>query len=170
MDAFKVIVIGTVAALFAALGYVLTSGGGVANDGGAKGEGATQSAPVSHEKYKNGELPHSALTSIGNGHQLAKKPAKAFKKLAKALKAAGHDYAVNSAYRSLDEQKDLVAKLGTLDDGGRAAKVGTSEHGLGTAVDMTLSWEAVEWLRANAGKYGFKETISEEPWHWAYVN
>lgn len=73
---------------------------------------------------------------------------------------------VNSAYRDLAEQRELVDRYGLLEDGGRAAPVGGSQHGEGTCVDVTLDFEALAWMRENAPAHGFVETIPGEPWHW----
>jgi len=124
-------------------------------------------APTS--KGTNGALSQSDLAEISGSHLLTTQAAQAFGKLSAAMKDAGISFTVNSAYRSVAQQQALVDDLGLLEDGGKAAPVGTSEHGWGTAVDMTLDWDGVEWLRDHAGAYGFKETISGEPWHWNFV-
>ncbi len=129
----------------------------------------TSPAAAETPTYENGKIPAEELTAIGDGYQLVKPAAKAYKKMTTALTEAGHAYTLNSAYRTIEEQEQLVEDLGLLEEGGRAAAVGTSEHGLGTAVDLKLDWDAVEWLRANAATYGFAETIADEPWHWNYV-
>lgn len=54
-----------------------------------------------------------------------------------------------------------------------AAKPGYSDHQDGTAFDfVAITRDSVEfkWLVANASKYGFKNTVLTEPWHWKYVN
>jgi LAS superfamily LD-carboxypeptidase LdcB len=124
---------------------------------------------VETPQYENGKIPEEELQDIGEGHQLIKPAAQAFAKMTAALNEAGHSYTLNSAYRTIEEQEQLVEDLGLLEEGGRAAAVGTSEHGLGTAVDLKLDWDAVEWLRAHAAALGFAETIPEEPWHWNYI-
>jgi D-alanyl-D-alanine carboxypeptidase len=63
------------------------------------------------------------------------------------------------------------------------APPGYSEHALGTVVDFTPSnWRfagtpAYNWLKNNAGRFGFFETLPEsskretpwEAWHWKYI-
>lgn len=117
----------------------------------------------------NGRLPQDALSEIEPGFLLVHGAADAYGELIDALEAAGHTATLNSAYRSLDEQQRLIDTLGLLDDGGLAAPLGTSEHGDGIAVDLSLDWDALMWMRANAHEFGFAETVNDEPWHWAYV-
>lgn len=116
----------------------------------------------------NGRLSPDRLTEIGDGFTLRTDAAKAYGKLRKAARKADVTWTVNSAYRSHAEQVEMVEKFGLLENGGRAAAPGTSEHGLGLSVDLSLEWEEVEWMREHAGAYGFAETIPEEPWHWTY--
>jgi len=97
-----------------------------------------------------------------------------------------------SAYRTVTYQANLVRRK--LDEGQSVQRVlstsaapGYSEHHSGRAVDLTTpgkkpldedfsKTKAYEWLKANAGIYGFKESyprnnrhgIQWEPWHWCY--
>ena len=51
-----------------------------------------------------------------------------------------------------------------------AACPGTSNHGLGIAVDVAnASGNRLNWLLANAQKYGFSWEIQSEPWHIRYT-
>jgi LAS superfamily LD-carboxypeptidase LdcB len=63
-----------------------------------------------------------------------------------------------------------------------AARPGTSNHGLGLAVDFaeerngkpgveSVSPAFVKWLDKNANRFGFFREFSSgaEPWHWRYV-
>src|SRR4051812_34326749 len=94
-----------------------------------------------------------------------------------AAAAAGHVLAVNSAFRSYEEQARVHA---SIKQPGRAALPGQSEHQLGTAVDLKLpSAEAADWLAAHAADFGFvrsyppgKHKITgyrPEPWHVRFV-
>lgn len=52
-----------------------------------------------------------------------------------------------------------------------AACPGTSNHGLGLAIDVAnASGGRLTWLLANAKKYGFSWEIQSEPWHIRYVS
>lgn len=83
-----------------------------------------------------------------------------------------------SAYRSEDRQAELwaeaVAKYGSPEAARKwVAPPGRSEHNSGTAVD--LSWngrslkhapqEVIDWVHANASKYGMYFPMAHEPWH-----
>lgn len=119
--------------------------------------------------YGNGQIPLDELVRIGPGRYLAPEAAAAFTELAVGLRRAGHEVQVNSAYRSLAEQEGLIKRYGLLSEGGTAAAVGTSEHGLGISVDMTLSGEALRWMESHAARHEFVNTVAGEPWHWTYV-
>ena len=125
-----------------------------------------QTALKGVEKFGNGNIPVTHLTQIGDGFQLIPQAAKGFKVLSSALEQAGHTMTVNSAYRSTATQQAMIDKFGLLADGGRAAPLGQSEHGWGISVDLTLNFEALQWMTANAPGLGFEATIAGEPWHW----
>lgn len=106
--------------------------------------------------------------------------------------AAGIDYVFNSAYRTMEEQTEIL-ELRTLEhmktydldfDAARkkaletVAVPGTSEHQMGLAVDL-LGDEATAWLQEHCWDYGFilrypldKKAVTgiiNEPWHYRYV-
>ena len=119
--------------------------------------------------YGNGQIPLDELVRIGPGRYLAPEAAAAFTGLAAGLRRAGHPVRVNSAYRSLAEQEGLIKRHGLLSEGGTAAAAGTSEHGLGISVVLSLSGEAVRWMESHAARHGFGNTVAGEPWHWTYT-
>lgn len=119
--------------------------------------------------YGNGKIPLDELVRIGPGRYLAPEAAAAFTGLAAGLRRAGHPVRVNSAYRSLAEQEGLIKRHGLLSEGGTAAAAGTSEHGLGISVDLSLSGEALRWMESHAARHGFGNTVAGEPWHWTYT-
>lgn len=105
---------------------------------------------------------------------------------------AGIKYNLNSAYRSIAEQTQIL-ELRTAEhmeaydltfENARkkalqtVALPGTSEHHLGLAVDL-LGQEAVEWFQEHCWDYGFivryradqyeYTGIIDEPWHFRYV-
>jgi len=122
----------------------------------------------------NGRLPEDQLASIGSGHKLAKDVAPKFKAMmAKASKDGfkmGSAFRINSSYRTYEKQAQLYREKGP----GTAAAPGTSNHGLGKAVDLWFTNGAYKWLRMNAGTYGFKQIPGyetdnpdgHEAWHW----
>lgn len=119
--------------------------------------------------YPNGQIPAAQLHTIEGNYQLLPDAAVAFGELRQAFETAGHSLTINSAYRDTATQQKLVEKHGLLEDGGTAAPVGSSEHGLGIAVDLTLDFEALQWFRTHASAFGFTATIDAEPWHWVYT-
>jgi len=125
-------------------------------------------------EFKNGQLPNEALADIGNGHRLAKSIAPQFKAMMAAAAADGFKmgtaFRINSSYRTYQRQQELYNELGP----GTAAYPGTSNHGLGRAVDLWYTNGAYKWLRQNAGKFGFTQIPGyetdnpdgHEAWHW----
>lgn len=116
--------------------------------------------------------------------------------MAAAAKAAGSPIAVQSAYRSFNQQKATFDYWVSIDGYSGALKVsarpGHSEHQLGLAIDFKSAaggppWEGTDWalspagkwMKANAWKYGWlmsypkgeEATVcySYEPWHYRYV-
>jgi D-alanyl-D-alanine carboxypeptidase len=117
--------------------------------------------------------------------------------LVNAAEVDGESLMVSSAYRSLEEQKQIYDEF-VADDGEAAAAqyvlpVGASEHHTGLSVDFSslsdecaadsdtcsLSQSSAAWLADNAHKYGFilrymdgKRDITGvryEPWHYRFV-
>lgn len=106
--------------------------------------------------------------------------------------AAGIEYVFNSAYRTIEEQTEILEtrtlehmkEFGLDFEEARekaletVALPGTSEHHLGLAVDL-LGEEAIAWFQEHCWDYGFivrysvdKEAytgIIDEPWHFRYV-
>ncbi len=101
--------------------------------------------------------------------------ARAYKDMTTAARRDGVNIRLTDSYRSYAQQVDVARRkgiYGVRQPNGRlglAARPGTSNHGLGSAVDVNLgaSPGAGAWLRANASRYGFR-TIPREPWHWEY--
>jgi len=96
----------------------------------------------------------------------------------------GENIPIDLSYRTYDEQVQMRAEYGS-----GAAVPGTSNHGLGTAVDLPdyretvegLEWNygtpKYEWMKANAPAYGWINPSwaveggvgPHEPWHFEYV-
>ena len=114
----------------------------------------------------------------------------AFHEMREAALKDGKDILVNSAYRSYEDQEDVVKTY--LEAYGQSyvdnyvAKAGFSEHQTGMGLDIAsadtsvfLESDEYGWLMENAYKYGFilrypksKEEITGykcEPWHYRYV-
>ena len=118
--------------------------------------------------------------------------ADAYRRMRDAAKAEGFSVSVSSAYRSIDEQKQLYNKF--LKDAPASevdktcARPGYSEHHTGLAIDVQGSIPGGRniaktpegpWVRENCHKFGFilrylPEIVEitgydAEPWHLRYV-
>lgn len=126
-------------------------------------------APPELSSYGNGRIPAAALSPIGQGsHRLWAPAASSFQRMAEAAARDGIDIRVSDSYRSYDEQVALADRKGLYAEGGLAARPGTSNHGWGRSLDIDTTGGTVEWLRANAARFGFHEDVPREPWHWTY--
>lgn len=148
----------------------------------------------------NGKIPASSLTKLSTPGALLKGPAASFERLNKeATMTVGTTNALQ-AYRSLAQQKatflgsyDTKYRAGrTVANGGKkvyqgktyyrkdgkavAAVPGTSNHGVGVAVD----WQGLDGFGTKdylafaklAAKHGWNNTEGKkikEYWHWVYV-
>ncbi len=125
--------------------------------------------PVTLAAYGNGKIPASALSEVGStGHRLWAPAADSLEQLIGDAAEDGVTIGITDSYRSYDAQVDVAARKGLYSQGGLAAVPGTSDHGWGLAVDLTLDDAAQSWMRANGSRYGFAEDTPREPWHWAY--
>lgn len=126
-------------------------------------------APPGLEMFANGAIPEQLLAPIsGTNERLWAPAAAAFEQMRADASAAGIALPIVDAYRPHHDQVRLADELGLYSEGGRAAVPGTSEHGWGRAVDLEVGDPAVDWLRKNAWKYGYVETVRREPWHWEF--
>jgi hypothetical protein len=91
--------------------------------------------------------------------------ATAFDAMAAAAARAGHSLLVNSGFRSDREQAALFA---ANPDPRMVARPGTSLHRCATELDLGPP-SAYAWLAQNAGRFGFVQRYSWEPWHLGYV-
>ncbi|MBW9214521.1 M15 family metallopeptidase [Mumia sp. zg.B53] len=127
----------------------------------------------------NGRLRASALCAVpGSGVQLRADAAEAWARLQEDFtKAFGRYPCVNNGYRSYAQQATMHAG-----NPGMVAPPGTSNHGLGLALDLCTAGDgaagtsAWSWMNANAPSYGWALPSwarpggsRPEPWHWEYV-
>lgn len=125
--------------------------------------------------YRNGRIPSNALRNVGGGHKMYGDAARAYTSMRDEARRDGVNIRLTDTYRSYAAQVDVARRkgiYGVRQSNGRlglAARPGTSNHGLGRAVDVNLdaSPGASAWLRRNASRFGF-HTIPREPWHWEY--
>ena len=131
-------------------------------------------------KYPNGQLPASALCPLyaAPGQSLRRDAAMAFNAMSNAYQQqTGSALCVTDAYRSYPEQVAIK-----LERPGFAAAPGTSQHGLGLAVDLCggvqdFSAPAHLWMQRHAPLYGWfhpawaePSGVLPEPWHWEFAN
>lgn len=149
----------------------------------------------------NGKLPARLLKDCGiKGFKMSPTAARAMRALVAAATADGIQVRATGTYRSYDRQVALFKSRYTTERlPGRpwkvwqgqtwwqkpktamAARPGTSNHGLGLAVDFaeerdgdlqveSVSPRFVRWLVKNAATYGFinEVGVTKEPWHWTY--
>jgi D-alanyl-D-alanine carboxypeptidase len=110
------------------------------------------------------------LVRISGGERLRHDAAVAFEQMYTEAREAGLWLWVISGHRSWAEQKYLYRQY-RKGLGPRAARPGRSNHQRGTAVDIAVrntTTLTYEWLATNACRFGFRRTVSSEPWHWEY--
>lgn len=135
----------------------------------------TATSAAQRVPYRNGRIPSNALTDVGGGHKMYGDAARAYTQMRDAARRDGVNLRLTDSYRSYAGQVDVARRkgiYGVRQPNGRlglAARPGTSNHGLGRAVDVNLgaSPGASAWLRANGARFGFR-TIPREPWHWEF--
>jgi hypothetical protein len=142
-------------------------------------DGSVKPCSTHEEVYPNGRIPVSGLCPLyGNAAQMLRPgAAAAFNALSLAYERdTGHPLCITDSYRSYAEQLAVKASRGVW-----AAEPGTSQHGLGLAVDLCGGIEdfgspAHLWMKQNAPLYGwFHPDWAEptgalpEPWHWEYA-
>lgn len=116
--------------------------------------------------YANGRLPDSALAPIPGG-RLREDAARAFNAMNAESEARYgvtlHPLGPNSSYRTLAMQQMMKRLYGA-----NAATVGTSNHGLGLAVD--LATRRMRWIVDQIGhKYGWAKEWSDASWEWWHL-
>ena len=70
---------------------------------------------------------------------------------------------ITSGYRTHEEQQKL---WNANPNPKMVARPGTSNHEKGNAIDFADTSGAYDWLKKNAGKFGFKN-YPPEPWHYS---
>lgn len=143
------------------------------------------------------------LEDIGGGHTVDRRIADAARRMLNDAKEQGMNIVICSAYRSVEKQEQVFnssvqdrLNMGMnywqayRDTGLSVANPGTSEHGIGLALDLISSQyselderqaetKEAKWLEENCYKYGFilryppEKTVETgiiyEPWHYRYV-
>lgn len=160
-------------------------------------------ALVSRDKTLEGEAGYTLVdmpVAHGDAEQkmrIAGIISEPLQRLVNAAEADGESLMISSAYRSLEEQREIrdafVKKQGEVMAELYVLPVGASEHHTGLSVDFSstsdacaedsdscsLGQSSAAWLEKNAARFGFilrypegKQPITgvgHEPWHFRYV-
>ncbi len=155
----------------------------------------------SFHPMQEGYVPE--LTEVAKGYSVDSRIAEPLKNMLKAAEADGMSIMICSAYRSIEKQTQVFnsSVQDRLNNGMNyweayedtrlsVALPGTSEHGLGLALDLISTQyteldekqaetKEAKWLEENCYKYGFilryplEKTVETgiiyEPWHYRYV-
>jgi hypothetical protein len=108
---------------------------------------------------------YSGPLAMRQGHGMRPDVAAAFDRMAAAATRAGLPLIVDSAFRSDAEQAALFA---AHPDPTWVAPPGHSLHRCATELDLGPEG-AYGWLAANAGRFGFVQRYSWEPWHYGFT-
>lgn len=123
----------------------------------------------------NGLLPSDALCDLYDDKQLRADAAVDFLELNMRYVAEfGENICITSAYRDLPNQHRVYAQ----EPPGFAAVPGTSNHGLGQAIDLgcgiqNFRSDRWNWMETNGADFGWEhpawaKSSPFEPWHWEY--
>lgn len=142
-------------------------------------DGHTSQDDIILAGYENGK-PSRFLASWIPGTDLNNDPlylrsdaAEAWKSMLAAATQQGIHLEPSYAFREHHIQKRLKRRSPRL-----AAAPGYSPHEAGIAIDIKnctrkiknkrIKTEIYFWLKTHAHKYGFYQTIKNEPWHWQW--
>jgi hypothetical protein len=115
----------------------------------------------------NGKLAKSELTSIPGG-ELRRDAAAAWNAPGGPADAGLVPTGSRSSYRTFAEQ-EYFWRLYREGQGSLAAEPGTSNHGLGIAIDLKEPWMR-DWIDEHGAEYGWRKTEAmSEWWHVNYV-
>jgi hypothetical protein len=116
----------------------------------------------------NGRFTNAELASIGGGFYLARGAAASFNAMsAAAQKRWGRPIRVVAGYRTYERQV-YFWNLYRSGRGNLAAQPGTSNHGLGLAVDLASQWD--RWAVDQIGRsFGWSKSWSDAPSEWWHV-
>jgi D-alanyl-D-alanine carboxypeptidase/Putative peptidoglycan binding domain len=141
----------------------------------------------------NGQIPAEFLVPCGLRKFLMVEPAAgAMRAMVAAAAGDGVTLSATGTWRSYDQQKAMfLDRYTTTNNGGKtktwegktywqkpkvamAAAPGTSNHGLGLAVDLSdspsipIGAASLAWLANHGPSFGYWNTVQSENWHWTY--
>jgi len=112
-----------------------------------------------------------SLSATASDNTILVATACAFSKMRSAALKAGVTLTISSGFRTFARQQYFYhCYLCKCCNGGNLAAIpGTSNHGLGLALDLnTASPGVYNWLANHARTYGFIRTVPSELWHWEH--
>lgn len=140
---------------------------------GTTASAVARAGPALTSVVSQGDRPATYATGGGyagllvyrDGKPTCPAVAAAFDLMQAAAATRGLDLHITSAFRSDREQAELFARN---PDPKWVAPPGRSRHRDATELDLRTGGGAYEWLSENAGRFGFVQRYSWEPWHWGY--
>ena len=120
--------------------------------------------------YVNGSARKIRVASVGGGKVMRADAAAKFNKMKAAARRAGISLNVNSAFRTMAQQRSLYAAY-RAGRGNLAARPGYSNHQGGLSADVATGGygsRTYKWMARNARAYGFVNDVRGEPWHWTF--
>ena len=158
--------------------------------------------PTATRGFANGKIPPEHLVGCGLRNKpggsefvMVEPAASAIRAMVGAAGVAGVELAASGTWRSLQQQIDLFTQRFSRTPRGPKSKQwdglpwwpkqgftvdaagtpGTSNHGLGLAVDLSRrEWNVnltdveLQWLADNGPRFGFWNTVKSEHHHWTY--
>lgn len=151
-------------------------GSGDGNISQVSDDGDSACEPTEVGGHDNGQIPDAALCPLPQpGEKLRADAAEAFMELDGAFEQEfGRPLCVTDSYRPYHEQVRLFQEMTP----GMAAQPGTSQHGLGVAVDLCGGVEQLgtvehRWMLGHAEAHDWENPEwardGFEPWHWEYT-
>jgi len=132
---------------------------------------STTGSSTRADAYVNGRRSAITVAPVGNGQVMRTDAADAFNRMRQAAIVDGVHIGALSGFRTYEEQADLRRRYlnGT---GNKASPAGYSNHQAGISMDIAnvggYGSAKYHWLERNAARFGFKNDVSGEPWHWTY--
>lgn len=120
--------------------------------------------------YRQGSRFNISVVKVDN-KPVEVDTANAYIALQNAARGAGVNVRIVSGFRTNSEQTHLYGCYTNCNCNScnLAARPGYSNHQSGHALDLNSSDAGVSsWLNANGGRFGFRRTVTNEPWHWEW--
>lgn len=139
---------------------------------GQIGLGLSSASCAEHTEtgYRHGD-PFTIHVVTIDGEPVERDTANAYYVMAEAAQRARVQIRVISGFRTMAEQRRLYECYTSCscNDCNLAARPGHSNHQSGHALDLnTRAPGVLSWLNNHGARFGFRRTVSSEPWHWEW--